>query len=244
MEFFCFPTARKQVNLPLNRATYVALEHLLPLPELGTPVSDLLKAQTPLLETHRWEAGRWNTLFQAWQWAVEFWEWGSSLRGGLGSTSFCPPVSLPDVRKLAKGCPPPYNYLLWKCTPHLTPGGGDPMFPSLLQAGPLLALLAPEPCSGLPGPRSSPSSEGCGFAPSRLCLKDWLEKERKISVRPWLCGSKVSLFLSPIQLPVSLLLNNFFFNVLLPWIRRPSYWLFSKYNDVCVGGGRMGVQPA
>lgn len=65
MEFFCFPTARKQVNLPLNRATYVALEHLLPLPELGTPVSDLLKAQTPLLETHRWEAGRWNTLFQA-----------------------------------------------------------------------------------------------------------------------------------------------------------------------------------
>ena len=243
MEFFCFPTARKQVNLPLNRATYVALEHLLPLPELGTPVSDLLKAQTPLLETHRWEAGRWNTLFQAWQWAVEFWEWGSSLRGGLGSTSFCPPVSLPDVRKLAKGCPPPYNYLLWKCTPHLTPGGGPHV--SLPPPGWAFA------CS--PGSRAllwsswaqvKPFLRRLWVCPSRLCLKDWLEKERKISVRPWLCGSKVSLFLSPIQLPVSLLLNNFFFNVLLPWIRRPSYWLFSKYNDVCVGGGRMGVQPA
>ena len=159
--------------------------------------------------------------------AMEFPERGSGLRVGW--------VRLPLPSSLsAKGPPPPHIYFLLclpRC-PHLSlppPGRAFPCSP-----------VSPALVSGLPGPRSSPSPEGCVSTPSRLCLKErishgltWKRKKNR-NVRPGFCRSRVSLFPYQVQLPVDLLLNNFFTNSLLSWIRRPQYQLLSKYSGVCV----------
>ena len=145
---------------------------------LAPPTSDLMDAQTALLKTHRWEAGRWNIPFQAWLWAVEFREQDSGLRGGVGSTSLCPPVSLPNARKLAKGCPPPYIYLLWKCTP-LSYARGTPYYPPSSRLGLSLLSCLQSPALVFLGPGQAPLPKAVGLPlPGYVWNTDLKKKEK------------------------------------------------------------------
>ena len=178
----------------------------------------------------RHDCGLWNFESKTVGWGV-----------GLGP----PPSALQSLclmpENLPRDVPLHISISFENAPPYLTPGG-----PHITLPPPGWAF----PCS--PVSRAllwsswaqvKPLSQRLWVCPFQAMseILTWKRKKNK-NVRPWLCRSKVSLFLSPIQLTVSLLLNNFFSNSLLPWIKRPSYWLFSKYNGVgvcmcvCLGG--------